>query len=133
MRAIIIWLITAVAVAAAVWVVPGIDFIGPESYAMPALIILAALLALLNNFIRPILQIISLPISCLTLGIFALVVNTLVLYVAVWIGNSLFNTGFYVASFWSALGASIVISIVTALLNAITGANKRRDNQVDSQ
>ena len=129
MRAIVIWLITAVAVAIAVWLVPGIDFIGPQSEAMLSLVILAAFLALLNSFIKPLLQLISLPITCITLGIFALVVNTAVLYLAVWISNGIFNTGFYISSFWSALGASIVISLCTAILNAITGVNKKQTDQ----
>ena len=129
MRAIIIWLITAVAIVIAVWIVPGIDLYGSQSSALISFIALAAVLALLNTIIKPLLQIISLPITCLTLGIFALVINTLVLYLAVWIGNGLFNTGVYINSFWSALGASIVISICTAILNAITGVNNRQARQ----
>ena len=133
MRAIVIWLITGVAVAAALWIVPGIDLIGSQSSVWLSLAIIAALLALLNNFIRPFLQLVSLPISCLTLGLFALVVNVFMLYIAMWVANGLFNAGFYISSFWSALGASIVISIVTAILNAITGANKRNSNQMRNQ
>ena len=133
MRAIVIWLITAVAVAAAIWLVPGIDLIGSQESVLLSLAILAALLALLNYFIRPLLQLISLPITCLTLGIFALIVNVLVLYLAGWIGNSLFNTGLFISSFWSALGASIVVSIVTAILNAITGANKKSSKKLSSE
>jgi len=125
MRAIVIWLITAVAIAVAVLVVPGIDLLGEQMEALPSLIILAAILALLNSFIKPVLKIISLPITCLTLGLFSLVINTLVLYLAVWIGNGLFDIGFEISSFWSALGASIVISIVVAILNAITGVNAK--------
>lgn len=128
MRAVIIWLVTAIAIAAAVWLVPGIDVIGSHSETILPFVVLAAVLALLNSFIKPLLQVISLPITCLTLGLFALVVNTLVLYLAVWIGNGLFNTGFYIDGFLNALFASIVISLVTAILNALIGVNK--DKQV---
>jgi putative membrane protein len=119
MKTVVVWLITAVAVAAAVWLVPGIDIIGPNSTISIA--ILAIIFAFLNAFIKPILQIISLPITILTLGIFGLIVNTLVLYIAAWFGNGLFDTGFLIDNFGSALLASIVISLVTVILNAITG------------
>jgi putative membrane protein len=124
MRTVVQWLITAVAVAVAVWIVPGIEFVG--SHTILSIAALAAILALLNAFIKPVLQIISLPITILTLGIFALVVNVLVLYLAAWLGNTLFGTGFQISGFWSALGASIIISITTMVLNAITGVKDDR-------
>jgi len=127
MRALVTWLITAVAIAAAVWLVPGIDMIGSESSAVLSFVVLAAVLALLNALLKPILKLVALPITCLTLGLFALVINTFLLYLAVWIGNGLFNTGFYIDSFWSALGASIVISIVIAILNAVTGVKDKQE------
>ncbi|MEG1831669.1 MAG: phage holin family protein, partial [Raoultibacter sp.] len=82
------------------------------------------ILALINQTIRPILHLLSLPISCLTLGIFALVVNTAMLYLAQWIANGIFQVGFIIDTFGSAFVASIVISIVSAILNSVTGANK---------
>lgn len=124
MQFIIRWLVTAVAVAAAVWLVPGIDVSaagGTEPWV--AIFITALFLAGLNASIKPILHILSLPISVLTLGIFALVVNTFVLYLASWLANGLFQVDFVIASFGSAFVASIVISIVSAIVGAITGAN----------
>jgi putative membrane protein len=119
MKALGIWLITAVAVALAVYWIPGIDFLGTDKWI--SIGILAAILALLNAFIKPILQIISLPITILSLGIFALIVNTGVLYLAAWLSNSLFETTLFISNFGSAFVASIVISLVTAILNALTG------------
>ena len=58
----------------------------------------------------------------LTLGIFYLVVNTFVLYVASWMANGLFDIGFEISSFGSAFVASIVISIVSSIVGGITGA-----------
>lgn len=126
MRIIVVWLITAVAVAAAVWLVPGLAILGENSTL--SIGILAVILAFLNAFIKPILKIISLPITFLTLGLFALVINVIVLYLTAWVGNGLFATGFFIESFWSALFASIVISLVTALLNAITGVKDNRNS-----
>lgn len=118
------WIVTAIAVAAAVWLVPGID-VSPTTDAWASVAAFALFLALLDMSIKPILQILSLPITCLTLGIFYLMVNAGMLYLAAWITENLFMTGILISSFGSAFVASIVISIVSCILNAITGA---RDN-----
>ena len=83
-------------------------------------IIFAVVLSVLNAFIRPILQLLSLPITILTLGIFALVVNGFVIIMATW-----FTGGHVkVENLWYAILFAIVISIVTTLLNWILGTNK---------
>ena len=81
MQFIIRWLATAVAVGAAVWLVPGIAVLGTtESWIAVAITGLA--LSLIDMSIKPLLQLLSLPITCLTFGIFYLVVNTAMLYLA---------------------------------------------------
>lgn len=117
---IIRWLVTAIAVGAAVWMVPGIEIIGGDS-AWIAIVIFALFLSLINISIKPILQILSIPITVVTLGIFYLIVNTLLLYLAAWLANGIFQIGFLIGSFGSAFVASIVISIVSALINALIG------------
>ena len=115
-------LVTAVAVGAAVWLVPGIEVIGTtESWV--AIVLTGLALALIDMSVKPLLQALSLPITCLTFGIFYLVVNTILLYLAAWLSNGLFNVGFVIASFGSAFVASIVISIVSAIMNGIIGEN----------
>lgn len=114
-------LVTAVAVAAAVWLVPGIE-VAPTTETWACVAVLALLLSLFDISLKPILQVLSLPVSVLTLGIFYLVVNTFVLYVASWMANGLFNVGFEISSFGSAFVASIVISIVSSIVGGITGA-----------
>ena len=122
MNFIVRWLVTAIAVAAAVWLVPGIAVISAtESWVAIAIIGLA--LALIDMSVKPLLQLLSLPITCLTFGIFYLVVNTAMLYLAAWLSNGMFNVGFYISSFGSAFFASIVISIVSAIMNAIVADN----------
>jgi putative membrane protein len=75
----------------------------------------AIILSIFNVILRPILQILSLPITFITLGLFALVVNGFVLYLATWFTGG----GVQVASLWSAMIFAIVISLVSALLNWI--------------
>jgi putative membrane protein len=124
MRVIGTWLITAIAVAVAVWLVPGVGFVGTD--VLLSTVALAAVLALLNAFIKPVLQVISLPITILTFGVFALIVNTGVLYLAALVSNGLLDVSFVIDSFGSAFLASIVISLVTTVLNALTGVKDPR-------
>lgn len=123
MRFIIRWLVTAIAVGVAVWLVPGVNTVGGNE-AWVSIAIFGLILSLINISIKPLMQILSLPISVLTLGIFYLVVNTLMIYIAAWLANGIFQSGIEIATFGSAFVASIVISIVSGIVNAILGNNK---------
>ena len=79
MNFIIRWIVTAISVAAAVWLVPGIEILS-NSASWVGIVFFALILSLINMSIKPILQILSLPVTVLTLGIFYLVVNTLALH-----------------------------------------------------
>jgi putative membrane protein len=126
MRFILRWLVTALAVAAAIWLVPGIQPVGMASvggYTVEASymgpILTALLLALVNMCVKPLMQLVSLPITCLTLGIFSLVINAMMLELASWLARNLFAVGITIDSFFSAILGALVISIVTALLGGI--------------
>lgn len=77
-------------------------------------IVAAIVFGLVNTFIKPVLQIIALPISILTLGVGAFLVNVLLLW-----GTSRVVPGFYIAGFWTAVVASIVLSLVTWFLHKL--------------
>ncbi len=109
-----------IAVAAAVWIVPGIEVGGTVS-TWASVLVIAIIIALLNMTIKPILQVLGLPITVLTLGIFYLVINTALLYLASWLAGSLFGIDLIIASFGSGFVASIVISIVSGILNGVLG------------
>ncbi len=74
----------------------------------------AIVLGLLNIFVKPILSLFSLPITILTLGFFALVINALIILLA---GN--FTSGIHINGFWWAFVFSILLSIVTSVLESI--------------
>lgn len=112
-----------IAVAVAVWLVPGIEIGGFDSTWVSVLII-SLIIALLNMTIKPILQVLGLPITVITLGIFYLIINTALLYLASWLVGSLFGIEFIIDSFGSGFVASIVISIVSSILNGVLGANE---------
>lgn len=116
------WIATAVAAAAAVFLIPGIDVVGTGSTAM-SVILFALVLALINASIKPILQLLGMPITIITLGIFYIVINAALLFLASSITLGLFNTGIYISSWMSAVFAAIVISIVSTVVSGILGVD----------
>lgn len=87
---------------------------GIEVDSIATAIIAAVVLALINTIVRPVVVFLTLPISMLTLGLFLLVINAAMLYLAAWLVN-----GFDVGGFWDALIASFIISVVVALLHGM--------------
>jgi putative membrane protein len=101
--------------AAALWVatrlVPGVTYSGE----LLPLLGVALVFGIVNAFIRPIAKLLALPFIILTLGIFALVVNGLMLWLTSSLSESL-GLGFHVSGFWAAFFGSLVVSIVSTLL-----------------
>jgi putative membrane protein len=89
---------------------------------------MAAVLALLNAILLPILKGLSCGMIVLTLGLFSLVLNAAVFMLASNLSKNLFNIGFTVDGFWSALLASIIVSIATALFTGDRRPVKRKSN-----
>ena len=110
------WLITTVAVLVAAHIIPGISY-----DRWTALFVATLALGLLNAFFRPLLMLLSLPLLILTLGLFTLVINALLLLLV----GSLVK-GFHVASFWDAFWGGLIISLVSLLLNSLTGTGDAR-------
>lgn len=117
MYLVVRWLITAIALVVAAWLVPGIRV--QDSNAWLAVAVMAAALGLVNAFVRPLLTLLSCPLILLTLGLFLLVINAAMLGLASWIAVTLFGAGFYIDGFWSALVGSIVVSIVSFVLSLV--------------
>lgn len=111
---IIRWLINAVGLYAAVWIVPGIDYLGDWT----GILWLALIIGLLNALVRPLLKFLTCPLIILTLGLFTIVVNTVMLLLTRTIGQS-FGIGLSVDGFWSALLGSLVMSVVSIVMSVI--------------
>lgn len=94
----------------AVWVaaniIPGIVYDNWQSLFVAALV-----LGILNSLVKPVLQIVSIPFIIMTLGLFLLVINAILLRMTAWLVD-----GFHVSGFWPAMGGSLVISIVSMFL-----------------
>lgn len=111
---VIRWLINAVALFAAVWIVPGIDYLGEWT----GILWLALIIGLLNALVRPLLKFLTCPLIILTLGLFTIVINTVMLLLTRTIGQS-FGIGLMVDGFWSALLGSLVMSVVSIVMSVI--------------
>lgn len=113
MRFLSLLVSNAVALAVAAWLFDDIWFTrGDElSEKVLPLLAVAALLTVVNVFVKPILQILSIPFIVVTLGLFLLVINALMLLLTDWLAD-LFDIGFHVDGFWTAVGGAIVITIV---------------------
>lgn len=120
MRFVAKWLVTAIACAVAIRLVPGIVPVG-GAWAGPLLC--ALVLALLNATVKPVLQVLSIPFTVLTLGLFYLVVNAAVLELASWLSRNIFHAGIAIDSLGSAVMGSIVISLVSMVVSGIVGAD----------
>lgn len=107
MRLIFHWLISAIAIGVAAYLVPGIHV------TLVGTLIAAIVLGALNLLIRPFLFILTLPINILTLGLFSLVINAVLVLVA-----GAIVPGFYVSGFWSAFFFALVLMIVNWIFNA---------------
>ena len=108
------WLINAVALYAAVWIVPGINYRGDWT----GILWLALIIGLLNALVRPLLKFLTCPLIILTLGLFTIVINTGMLLLTRTIGQSL-GIGLMVEDFWAALLGSLVMSIVSIVMSLI--------------
>lgn len=101
MKIFLHWLIAAAAIGIAAYIIPGVT-IDPISA-----LIAAVVLGALNLFIRPVLLILTLPITVITLGLFSLVINALLVLLAAYI-----VPGFSVASFWTAVLFAFVLAVI---------------------
>jgi putative membrane protein len=125
------WLATnAVALAAAAWLLDGIHFTGASSGRaevgdkLVPLLVVAAIMGVITAFVKPVLKVLSIPVILLTLGLFLLVINALMLLLTGWVAGQL-DVGFHVDGFWAAVGGSIVITVVTWLVDGLLGDRGR--------
>ena len=107
---------TALALAAAAQIVPGISYGTPKDLALMALVV-----GLVNAIITPVVKLLSCPFIILTLGLAIPIINALMLLLATRIA-SMFGINFRVDGFWPALFGALLISVVSIVLGAVTGA-----------
>jgi putative membrane protein len=119
MRFLFRLVVNVLALALAVWLFDGITLSGDnDTDRFLQLLVVGVIFGLVTSFVRPIVTIVSIPLIVLTLGLMLLVVNALMLMLTSWLAGTL-DLGFHVDGFWVALGGSIVISLASAILEAL--------------
>jgi putative membrane protein len=115
MRLLAIWIINALALLALPWIVPSV-----QVASFGTALIVALVLGLINAVLRPLLILLTLPVTLLTLGLFIFVINALLFQFA---GNLV--DGFNVGGFWPALIGSIVYSLISWLLSSLFFSSRK--------
>lgn len=118
------WIISAAGVGVATWALPGISITG--GHKVWTLLLVALVLGLVNAFIRPILRGLSCGLIVLTLGLFTLIINGLMLWLASYISDRWLGLGFHVDGLWSAVLGAIIISVFSFFVSTFIGARKKR-------
>lgn len=106
------WAVSIVAIIIAAQLIPGVEV------TLLASVLLAVVLGIVNVFLRPIINILTLPLNILTLGIFSLIVNALIV-----MGAGMIIEGLVINGFWAAFFFAILMSLINALF--LMGVRKR--------
>jgi putative membrane protein len=118
--------VTAIAIVIVTYILPAVRFKNPSDH-IPQVVILAALIGLVNSIIKPVLGILSFPVNAMTLGLFGVVVNGLLLLLIAYVANTWFDVPFTIAGFPNsalsidAIVAAIVASIALGLITTVIG------------
>jgi putative membrane protein len=116
MRGLVVrWVVSAIALYLTSGIVPGVQVRG-----LGPLLAAAAVIGIVNAFVRPLVYLLTLPLTVVTFGFFALVVNAVMLLLA-----SSFVPGFQVRGFWAAFWGWLVLSFFTFCVNVLIGEHGR--------
>jgi putative membrane protein len=124
-------IITGLALWVTALILPGMH-LGDDSASVLTQVLtigaIALVLSLINAIVRPVLSFLALPLTCLTLGLFQLVINTLMLLLASWV-SGLLGLTLQFDSFWWALGAGVIIGLLSAIVEGVTGVGDGRGDR----
>ena len=126
------FLLRAAVTGLALWVVTlivsGISFVGGSSTLQNVgiIFVVALIFGLVNAIIKPVVQLISIPLYILTLGLIHIVINALMLWITSWITEHTTHWGLFIDDFWwTAIWAAIVLSVVSWVLSLVVGSAER--------
>ena len=124
-------LVSAAALAIATWAIPGIELTAGSGWSrLGTLLAVAVIFGLINTTLKPLIKVVGCAFYLLTLGLIALVVNGLLLWLTSWVAGKL-SLPFHVTGFWPAFWGAIIIGLVSWLLNLLIGDDRRgnKDNE----
>jgi putative membrane protein len=117
MNIILRFLLNGLAVLATAYLLPGVDVTNYQTALLTALV-----LSIANVIIKPLLIVFTIPITVMTLGLFLLVINAIIILLV-----DYFVSGFSVKDFWWALAFSLIMSIFNSIINDLLKEKKTRD------
>lgn len=128
MRLLIALLVNTLAIIITAYLVPGFTIEGFSSVTgltmdgIKTAVIAAIVLGVINTFIKPVLVLLTIPLTIVTLGLFIFVINAVILWIAAGI-----VPGMHIAGFWTAIIAALVLSVVSTILSLLTKGVGRDD------
>ena len=129
MRFLLRVLVSAAALGVATWAVSGIELLAGSGWTrVGTLLAVALIFGLINATLKPLIKVIGCAFYVLTLGLAALVVNGLLLWLTSFIAGDL-TLPFHVTGFWPAFWGAIVVGLVSWLLNLLIGDDRRRKDE----
>ena len=120
-RFLVFWGVNTLSLWVADALFDGISFATPQS-----LLIAGLMLGIVNTFLKPVLIILTLPLSIVTLGLFVLVINALMLLLVAWL-----IPGFMVTGFWSGFLVALFVAVFSFIVNSLIGFNKVRIRRIE--
>lgn len=109
MNMLVKWILFALLIMFIAWIIPGISITGFLSALFVVIV-----LSLVNIFVKPLIQLISLPLNVITLGLFSLIINALLFMLV-----AKFSPGFQIDGFWSGLFGALILSVLSPLIEKI--------------
>ena len=129
MRFLLRVLVSAAALGVATWAVSGIELLAGSGWSRAGTLVAVALIfGLINATLKPLIKVVGCAFYVLTLGLAALVVNGLLLWLTSVVAGDL-TLPFHVTGFWPAFWGAIVVGLVSWLLNLLIGDDRRRNNR----
>lgn len=118
--------VNAVALWVAFQIVPGLQYTAESG---TSLFVIALIFGLVNALVRPVIVLLTCPLIVLSLGLFVLIINTIMLSLTIWIaGPQNLNLGISSTGFWATFLGAIVISVVSGVINLLI-----KDNNEESR
>ena len=129
MRFLLRVLVSAVALGVATAAVPGIELLAGSGWSrVGTLLAVAVIFGLINATLKPLIKVVGCAFYVLTLGLAALVVNGLLLWLVSGIAGDL-DLPFHITGFWPAFWGAIIVGLVSWILNLLIGDERRRDHE----
>jgi putative membrane protein len=128
MKFILRWIVIAVALYAAIAILPGIDYQGNWL----GIFLIALIFGFVNALLRPLLKLLTCPLIILTIGLFTLVINTVLFAVTAWLSNQ-FGLALTIANpfWWNAFLGALIVSAISILLNLFLKDERKRLHKRD--